>query len=36
MQRCCLLAIVAGSLLTALLYAVLKRSEVQELAVQPG
>ncbi|MEG1040869.1 MAG: PTS fructose-like transporter subunit IIB [Pseudomonas sp.] len=31
-----LLAIVAGSLLTALLYAVLKRSEVQELAVQPG
>ncbi|TDF80226.1 PTS fructose-like transporter subunit IIB [Pseudomonas sp. H9] len=31
-----LLAIVAGSLLTAVVYAVLKRSEVQELAVQPG
>ena len=30
-----LLAILAGSLLTALVYAVLKRSEVVELAVQP-
>ncbi|MNG26295.1 PTS system fructose-specific EIIABC component [compost metagenome] len=30
-----LLAIVAGSLLTALVYAVLKRSEAVELAVQP-
>ena len=30
-----LLAIVAGSLLTAVVYAVLKRSEVVELAVQP-
>ncbi|MFK0090529.1 PTS fructose-like transporter subunit IIB [Pseudomonas sp. NPDC090755] len=31
-----LLAILAGSLLTALVYAVLKRSEVVELAVQPA